>query len=107
VPLAFRPVFESISPVLRQPPFCLVRTQAILGGIGRAERPGDLCGRICHRLLWMSDNGVALSDGIRHWSLILGSRRRAVINGLFAITHLQSAPMVTLDLHQNTNRLRW
>src|SRR6185312_4268774 len=29
VPLTFRPVFQSISPVLRQSPFCLVRTQAI------------------------------------------------------------------------------
>src|SRR5262245_50984963 len=37
----------------------------------------------------------------------LGSREGVAINGLFAIAHLLSTPMVTLDLHQNTNRLRW
>jgi hypothetical protein len=51
VPLAFRPVFQSVAAVLRQPPFCLRRAQAILGGIGRVECGRDLSGGIARRLL--------------------------------------------------------
>jgi len=66
VPLAFCPVLQSVAAVLCQPPFCLRRTQAILGGIGRVERGNDLSSGIARRLLCTPRGSLALGDSIRH-----------------------------------------
>jgi len=107
MPLALRPVFESVWPILRQPPPRLVRAETVLGGIGLVECGSDLRRSIARRLPRRPGNRLAFGTAIRHSWLILRSRAAVAMTVHLQTALLLFAQMVPLDLHQNTNELRW